>query len=81
MNPILALRVISIVTWAVALSMVCLRFTARRIGKAGFWYDDWLMIPAAVSFLFLPTHHPRWIFQAHVHVSSSLRRYALLLLH
>ena len=36
-------------TWALALIAVCLRFTARRLSKAGFWYDDWLMIPAQVS--------------------------------
>ena len=35
--------------WALALTAVCLRFFARRLSKAGFWYDDWLMIPAMVS--------------------------------
>lgn len=36
-------------TWALALIAVCLRFFARRRSKAGFWYDDWLMVPATVS--------------------------------
>lgn len=38
-----------IATWAIALIAVCLRFLARRLSKAGLWYDDWLMIPATVS--------------------------------
>ena len=36
-------------TWALAVIAVCLRFTARRLSKAGFWYDDWFMGPAMVS--------------------------------
>ena len=36
-------------TWLIALIAVCLRFLARRLSKAGLWYDDWLVIPAAVS--------------------------------
>ena len=38
-----------VATWALAVIAVCLRFTARRLSKAGFWYDDWLMVPATVS--------------------------------
>ena len=38
-----------IATWALAFIAICLRFTARRLSKAGFWYDDWLMVPAQVS--------------------------------
>ena len=38
-----------IASWALAVTAVCLRFTARRLSKAGFWYDDWLMVPATVS--------------------------------
>ena len=37
-----------IATWLIALIAVCLRFLARRLSKAGLWYDDWLVIPAAV---------------------------------
>ena len=80
MSRVIALRGTVIATWIVALIVVCLRFTARRLSKSGFWYDDWLMIPAAVSFLFLSIHHARWIFQAHAYVSSFLGRYALVLL-
>lgn len=35
-------------TWALALVAFALRITARRISKAGFWWDDWLLIPAMV---------------------------------
>lgn len=35
--------------WFYAVLGVCLRFLARRLSKAGFWYDDWLLIPAIVS--------------------------------
>ena len=38
-----------IATWALALITVCLRFIARRLSNAGFWYDDWLLVPATVS--------------------------------
>lgn len=37
-----------IATWALAVIAVCLRLTARRLSKAGFLYDDWLMVPATV---------------------------------
>ena len=35
--------------WFYALFGLCLRFLSRRLSKAGFWYDDWLLIPAMVS--------------------------------
>ena len=35
--------------WSYALFGLCLRFLSRRLSKAGFWYDDWLLIPAMVS--------------------------------
>ena len=35
--------------WFYALLSLCLRFLARRLSKASFWYDDWLLIPAFVS--------------------------------
>ena len=38
-----------ILLWAMALIAVGSRFLARRLSKAGLWYDDWLMIPAIVS--------------------------------
>ena len=44
-----SLRGVIIATWVMALLAVCLRFLARRLSKAGLWYDDWLMIPATVS--------------------------------
>lgn len=40
---------IIILLWAIALIAVGSRFLARRLTKAGLWYDDWLMIPAIVS--------------------------------
>ena len=40
---------IIILLWAIALIAVGFRFLARRLTKAGLWYDDWLMIPAIVS--------------------------------
>ena len=48
-DQLTSLRGIIIATWAIALIAVCLRFLARRLSKAGLWYDDWLMIPATVS--------------------------------
>ena len=38
-----------IATWALAVIAVSLRFIARRLSKARFWYDDWLVLPATVS--------------------------------
>lgn len=38
-----------IATWAFAVIAVALRFFARRVSRAGFWWDDWLMIPALVN--------------------------------
>ena len=35
--------------WSYAVLGLCLRFLARRLSRAGFWYDDWLLIPAIVS--------------------------------
>ena len=48
-DELTGLRTTIITTWAMALVAVCLRFLARRLSKAGLWYDDWLMIPATVS--------------------------------
>ena len=33
-------------TWALAVTAVVLRFISRRIARAGFWIDEWLMLPA-----------------------------------
>ncbi len=33
-------------TWILAIIAVVLRFTSRRMARAGFWVDDWLMLPA-----------------------------------
>ncbi|KAF2791430.1 hypothetical protein K505DRAFT_309506 [Melanomma pulvis-pyrius CBS 109.77] len=35
-------------TWALATIALTLRFICRRISKAGFWWDDYLMVPAYV---------------------------------
>ena len=35
-------------TWALALIAVVLRFLARRSSKAGYGWDDWLIIPTLV---------------------------------
>ena len=34
--------------WSLAIIAVFLRFTSHRLSKAGFWYDDWLLVPAIV---------------------------------
>jgi len=36
-------------TWALATIAIGLRFACRRLSRAGFWWDDWLMVPAYVS--------------------------------
>lgn len=36
------------VTWGLAVIAIFLRFTCRRISKAGLWWDDYLMIPAFI---------------------------------
>ena len=45
----MSLRGSIIDTWAIALIAVCLGFFARRLSKAGIWYDDRLVLPASVS--------------------------------
>ncbi|KAL8658977.1 MAG: hypothetical protein Q9202_007337 [Teloschistes flavicans] len=39
---------ITIATFCLAIIAVVLRFTARRLTRAAFWWDDWLMLPAIV---------------------------------
>lgn len=41
-----------VATWAFAVITVALRFFARRVSRAGFWWDDWLMLPALVKKIF-----------------------------
>ena len=69
-----------ITTWSLVVITVCLRYHARRSSKAGFWYDDWFIIPATVS---IPnTHRPRNHLgslnrcSAHVCISSSPQLYS-----
>jgi hypothetical protein len=37
------------VTWALATIALVLRFVCRRISHIGFWWDDYLMIPAYIA--------------------------------
>ena len=52
MTGVASLQGSAVATWALALVIVCLRFIARRLSKAGSWYDDWLIVPATVSILY-----------------------------
>ena len=40
---------VNIATFCLAVIAIMLRFTARRLTHAAFWWDDWLMLPAIVS--------------------------------
>ncbi|KAL8627300.1 hypothetical protein Q9189_006992 [Teloschistes chrysophthalmus] len=37
---------VNIATFCLAVIAIVLRFTARRLSRAAFWWDDWLMVPA-----------------------------------
>ncbi len=50
----LAIRGSIIATWILAFIAVALRFIARRLSKAGLWYDDIMIIPALVFLLSRP---------------------------
>lgn len=39
---------VNIATFCLAVFAILLRFTARRLTRAAFWWDDWLMLPAIV---------------------------------
>ena len=39
---------VNIATFCLAVIAIILRFTARRLTHAVFWWDDWLMLPAIV---------------------------------
>ena len=43
-----------VTTWSLMLIAVSLRFGARRLSKTTLWYDDWLIMPAAVRQGFVP---------------------------
>ena len=47
-RPVNRVQGVTIPLWGLALLALFLRFGARRLSKSGFWYDDWLMIPALV---------------------------------
>lgn len=66
-------------TWGLALCAVCLRIHARRLSKAGLWYDDWLMIPAIVRIPWRieAIKESMRFTRAHPSTRSLLRRYAL----
>ncbi|MCJ1459972.1 hypothetical protein MMC28_010351 [Mycoblastus sanguinarius] len=42
------IRGVIIATWILAVLAVSFRLFARRLSGAGFWWDDWLMVPALV---------------------------------
>ena len=61
--------------WSLAVITVLLRFSSRRLSKAGLWYDDWLLIPAIVCF----AHYPNPLnFLLSNHVISSLPRLCVI---
>lgn len=41
-------------TWLLMLIAMSLRFVARRLSRMALGYDDWLIIPAAVCYVFCP---------------------------
>lgn len=41
-------------TWLLATLVLALRFVARQEARAGFWWDDWLAVPAFVSAIHVP---------------------------
>ena len=41
-----------IVLYCLAVIAVILRFISRRLAGAGFWWDDWLILPPLVCFRF-----------------------------
>ena len=45
------IRGVIIATWILAVLAVSFRLFARRLSGAGFWWDDWLMVPALVRSL------------------------------
>ena len=39
---------VNIATFTLAVMAIILRFTARRLTRQPYWWDDWLMLPAIV---------------------------------
>ncbi len=39
---------VNIATFILAVIAISLRFTARRLTRLPYWWDDWLMLPAIV---------------------------------
>lgn len=42
------------VAFCLAVIAVVLRFASRKLAGAGFWWDDWLILPPIVCFCFYP---------------------------
>ena len=42
---------INISTFVLAVISIILRFVSRRLSRAHFWWDDWLMISAIVCYV------------------------------
>lgn len=42
---------VNIATFCLAVFAIIARFTARRLTHASLWWDDWLMLPAIVSYI------------------------------
>ncbi len=40
---------VNLATFVLAVMAIGLRFTARRLTRLPFWWDDWLMLPAIVG--------------------------------
>ena len=48
----------NIVVYCFVVIVVVLRFASRKLAGAGFWWDDWLILPPTVCFeLILPAKH------------------------
>ena len=47
-SDIVSVQGIASTTWFLAIIAVVLRFMARRMSKAGLWYDDYFMLIAPV---------------------------------
>ena len=83
----LALQSTDIAIWALALVILCARLIARRLSKAGFWFDDWLISFATVSVaccsIFVVDiqsarfRSRKWTSLAYIYSRSSLRLFAL----
>ena len=44
----------NIIACCLAVIAVVLRFASRKLAGAGFWWDDWLILPPIVGFCFYP---------------------------